>query len=397
MTMIAWPRIENIPNLDPPLPYSAAGMTEHFPLIMLPSGHEAVHLTSFADVRSALSQSTLSRETANEFGAPSFFPTPLPSGILLTLDPPEHQRIRKVVSREFIEGSILKRRPKIENTARHLLRDIDAQPGPFDLVNDFVIPLAWEVTSDIVGLPPEDRDVVHPRAMSVMMMDWDRADDVVDAFLELWSYLGNFTSGARPSPPGSLIALLRSRQQEGYPLTDEEITGLQFTIVLASSQAVASVLAKAIYVLLVEDETARYLLENPAMQDRWIEEVLRLIPVGEISIVPRVAHEDVQLPGGVVRAGEAVFADSWSANRDPSMFTDPTVFDPTRPVQRHLGLGYGVHQCLGASLARTLLRVAVGEVTTRLSKVRLAEDPASVAWDSGFVLRRPRRLLVCPS
>jgi cytochrome P450 len=397
VTLPVWPRLSDIPGLEPPMPYAVAGELSGFPLVKLPSGHEAVHLTDFEDVRAALVDPQLSRESANEYGAPSLFPSPFPSKIIFALDPPVHGRVKGLVTRDFAERAMAERRPAVEELVDRAVQAMSRpDAGRFDLVDDHALPLIRAILADILGMAPDDVERLQAYATFFSLMDWDEPDQMFDSFVALWAFFGEFVRGTRKAPSSGLIDLLLERRTAGSLVKGDEITGLLLTIFVAVSSNLGTNIIQHLYILLARPDVWQALSDHPELMSGWVDEVARLVPLGQFPTAVRIAHNDIQLPGGRIPAGSAVLPDTATANRDPARFPNPDTFDPTRTSGRHLGFGHGPHQCLGMALSRMVLLVLLRKLSDPQPQLILDVDPASLSWQTGIAMHRPRHLPVRP-
>jgi len=383
--------VSDIPNLDPPAYYSRLGACGGYPTIRLPSGHEAVHLTSYQDVQKAMTNPAFSRALANLVGGPSFYPIVLPSTLLLTLDPPHHGQVKKLVSARFGANVIENLRPSVVKTVDRLLTELAASGPGADLVSSLTQPLASAVICEILGVPLEDSALFERRAVEIQTMGWGGASRPAESVDAMVAYLLELVVGGRPSEDGGLVRHVLAAKAAGAEITDEEIVGLLLLIVVAGDQSVVSILTKGLYILLCAPRLWRRLIEAPNHIPGVVEEFLRLMPLGYIPALPRVATKDVPLSRGVIPAGQPIFPDGFLANRDPSTFAHPKVIDSRRTV-RHLGLGYGIHHCLGGAVARMEMAEALRGLVDRFPGLHAAFQPNELEWRQGWLVRRPRRL-----
>ncbi|MGW0736627.1 cytochrome P450 [Streptomyces sp. NPDC002851] len=396
-TVLGTTSVTYIPQLDPspryqPLPgHSDGGL----PRILLPSGHTAVHLTRYADVHQVLTDPTFSRSAANAEDGPSFLPTPLAPELLIALDPPEHTRMRRVVTGEYSPGGVAQLRSVLDEVLDERLAALRAEDRP-DLFRTVLDPLPVRVTCHFLGIPAADIDHFRAWSRTVQMALPDDVPTLVDHFTKVYGYLTELVTGARPTQPGGLVdRLVAGRDRTEPPLTDAELVGLLIGALVGGDQNALSVLTKAVYALLCAPELWRRLVDEPGIAPRLAEELIRLIPLGSISTFPRIATRDVELTGGAaVRAGDVVYADAFAANRDPEVFADPETIDPDRDGKRHLQFGFGMHHCMGAALSRIEITTVLTRLAHDFPRLSLAVDPAMLPWDHGILLRRPTSLPV---
>lgn len=398
MTAIAQARVSvtDIPNLDPERVYMPVDeLTDHgIPQVVLPSGHKAAHLTRFKDVRSVLADSTFSRSVTNVPDGPSFFPTITPEELLINLDMPHHPRMRSTVTNDYSVNAVDALRPTLDALITECFSALRAEKEPdlFRTVLD-VIPL--RVNCRFLGIPLEDIDYFRPSARVVQLALRDDVPNLLDHFFKIYGYVTDLVTGARPVHPTGLIArLVRGRDQNDPPLSDKELVGLILAVVLGGDQNSLSVMAKAIYAILAAPALWQRLSAEPEILRALVEELLRLLPLGQMSAFPRVATRDMQTSHGLLPEGALVYPNAFIANRDPEVYPDPEIIDPDRPGKRHLQFGYGMHHCLGAALTRMEITTVIGRLVQEFPTLALDVDPVSVPWDRGILLRRPTVLPV---
>jgi cytochrome P450 len=384
--------VTEIPNLDPPPYFAAVGRHEGYELIRLPSGHAAVHLTGHADVQRAFTNPTLSRALANVRGGPSFYPIVLPSTLLLTLDPPQHGKIKKMVSAAFAAGALEALRPAVESTVHALITEMAAGSCCSDLGRSLIQPLASRVLCGLLGVPQEDGALFEEHAVGLQTMGWDGSDPAASVGA-LVGYLAELVTGTRPSAPGGLVQHVLQARESADRISDELVIGLLLLIVVAGDQSIVSVMTKGMYAALAAPSLWQLAVDRSDLRPGLVEEFLRLLPLGYIPSLPRVATVDVEFSRGVIRAGQAVFPNGLLAGRDPEVFPQPEVIDPGRRA-RHFGFGYGVHHCLGSALARMEMIQTLDSLARRLPTLRLAVAPEDLRWHDGWLVRRPTALPV---
>ncbi|MEU6091817.1 cytochrome P450 [Streptomyces sp. NPDC047085] len=389
--------VTDIPHLDPvpaftPLAERGPGGV---PLILLPSGHRAVHLTRYADVHQVLTDPASGRTETNVEGGPSFLPTVMPKELLLNLDAPHHARVRGFVAADYSAAGVERLRPVLDRVLDEGIARLRAAESP-DLFSDLADRVPITVNCHFLGVPVDDVPYFRPSARVVQIASHENVPDLVEHFYRVYGYVQDLVTGVRPALPDGLIDRFRAgRDRAEPPLDDAELTGIFFGSLLGADQNIVSVLTKSLYVLLSAPALWRRLVEEPEIAPRLAEELIRLIPLGTISAFPRIAGRDLETSESVVPRGSVVYPDAFAANRDPEVFPDPLVVDPDRqPAKRHLQFGYGMHHCMGAALARMEIVAVLTRLAREFPTLALDIDPAQVPWDNGTVLRRPTSLPV---
>ncbi|WP_327146257.1 cytochrome P450 [Nocardia sp. NBC_01327] len=388
--------LTDIPNLDPPPAYTpiAESSRGSLPQIVLPSGHTAVHVTRYRDVLAVLADPTFSRAVTNTDDGASFLPTTMPPELPLNLDVPDHARMKGYVTSDYSARSVA----ALESAATGILDDAlsnlrrSEQP---DLFGTVLNRIPVEVNMAFLGLPISDIDYFRPSSRVVQMAPESDVPGLLEHFWLVYDYLTDLVTGKREVLEGGLVARFIAGRDSVEPrLSDAELVGLLMGSLLGADHNVLSVLAKAVYVLLSAPPLWKWAVQNPDRTPELVEELLRVLPLGTISTFPRVATRDLPVGDGVIYEGDVVYADAFAANRDPSEYPDPHRIDPERKGPRHLQFGYGMHHCMGASLARMELTVVIRRLTSEYPGLRLAADSESLPWDSGVLLRRPTLLPV---
>ncbi|WP_210492145.1 cytochrome P450 [Patulibacter sp. SYSU D01012] len=387
--------IASIPHLDTPPVYRDLGLRDGRPTIALPSGHEAVHLTRFADVHAVLGDSTFSRSVCNVDDGPSFLPTVTPKEFLLNIDAPDHARMRRVVTRDFSAKGVSRIAPLIEATVEERIDALVAGDGPPDLFATVLDEIPARINCAVLGIPLEDRAFFRPLTREVQIASAEDVPLLLDRFYAVYDYMADLVAGRRPHTPDGLIGRFKAdRERSDPPLSDAELVGILLAVLMGGDQNVLTVLTKAVYAVLAAPSLYARIVDDPDVVPGLVEELTRVLPLGTTSAFPRVATRDVPLSFGTVPTGAVVYADAFAANRDPDVFAGPLVIDPDRPPKRHLQFGYGMHHCMGAAYARREITTTLTALARRLPGLRLDADPAGLRWDHGTVLRRPAELPV---
>jgi cytochrome P450 len=290
----------------------------------------------------------------------------------LAMDPPMHGRMRGLVSRGFTPRRVAELEPRIrELTQGHL--DAALERGSFDLIADVAGKLPMDVISELIGVPPADRDEVR-RLSDLLVHREEGVDDVppagVEAALTLVTYYADMLAQRRARRTDDLTSALLDAEVDGDRLTDDEIMGFLFLMVVAGNETTTKLLGNAWYwAWRNPDQRAEpFGPGGAAAVPAWIEETLRYDTSSQM--LARTTTVPVELHGTVIPAGERVVLLVGSANRDERVFTDPDRFDLHRPateVQQLASFGFGRHFCLGASLARLEARVCLEELVARVA------------------------------
>jgi cytochrome P450 len=280
----------------------------------------------------------------------------------LALDPPRHDRMRALVSRGFTPRRVTELAPHVlELTRQHLESALDL--GTFDFMADFASRLPMDVISGMIGVPSGDRDEVRRLADLLVHRDegvWDVPAAGVDAALTLAGYYRDLVSDRRRSPGADLTSALLEAEIDGDRLTDGEIIGFLFLMVVAGNETTSKLLGNAWYWAWRNPDERAKLFANPERVESWIEETVRYDT--STQVLARTTASDIELHGETIPAGGRVLLLVGSANRDEAVFPDPDRYDLDRDTNQLASFGVGRHFCLGAPLARLEARIALTEL-----------------------------------
>lgn len=390
-------------------PYPAYGwLREHAPVrrTELPSGVEAWLVTRYADARQALADQRLSKNPGHhrEGGAHGRGKVGIPGERsanlmthLLNIDPPDHTRLRRLVSKAFTPRRVAAFEPRVRELTDGLI-DSFAKRGEADLIHELAFPLPLYAICDLLGVPAEDQDDF--RAWAGMMIRHDRGPrgGVGRAVKRMRAYLAELIHRKRQDPGDDLISGLIRASDHGEHLTGDEAAAMAFILLFAGFETTVNLIGNGTYALLRHPGQRTSWEEavasgDEARQNAAVEELLRYDGPVEMATW-RFATEPLELGGQHVATGEPVLVVLAAANRDPAKFGAPDVLDLTRSDNQHLGLGHGVHYCLGAPLARLEGRVALGALFQRLPGLQLGIEPEELRWRGGLIMRGLRTLPV---
>ena len=317
---------------------------------------------------------------------------PVSTGSLLRLNPPDHTRLRRLVSRAFTPARVRELAPRVEALTAELLAaglPADAAGGRFDLIAGLAQPLPVAVISELLGVPPADRprlvawSAALTRALdpAFLVSDEERARQRA-ARADFAAYLRGLLPSRRRSPGGDLISALAGVQDAGGSLTEDELVGLCMLLLVPGHETTRSLIGGAVLALLRHPAELAALAADPSLADQAVEEVLRYDP--PVQVVSRSALRSTEIAGITVAAGSFVLMLLGAANRDPVLGADPDQFSVRRGARRHLAFGHGIHFCLGAPLTRLEAAIALRQLLPLLSRLRIAGEPQ---WKPNTVLR----------
>lgn len=311
----------------------------------------------------------------------------------LVMDPPRHTRLRALINRAFGASVITRIEPFVRQLATRLVADIPAD-RPVDFVESFATPMPMGVIGELLGLAPE----VHPRLMhwaehlarftSIGPDDTEKQEAMRATVNEARGHFEQVLEERRRGPGENLVSDLLRARVDGESLTDTELLGFMFLLLIGGLETTLHLLSHAAHRLHLQPELMTLLRERPALVPRFIEEVLRHEP--PVHGMIRLATEEVELGGTRMPKGAKVLILMGSANRDEACFPDPDRFDLDRPGPQNLPFGHGIHFCLGSQLARLEARLSVEALLARVSRLTVGDGP--VQWNSSLIVRGPAKL-----
>ncbi|MDT0319604.1 cytochrome P450 family protein [Streptomyces millisiae] len=388
-------------------PYPAyAWLREHAPVhrAVLPSGVEAWLVTRYADARRALADPRLSKNPGRHSAAEHAtgrvgIPGERSANVmthLLNIDPPDHTRLRRLVSAAFTPRRVAEFEPRVRELTGRLV-DGFAGRGSADLIGEFAFPLPIYAICDLLGVPAADQEDFR-RWAGMMLHTSGKRGGVGRAVKRMRGYLGELIHRKRGDLGDDLISGLIRASDHGEQLSEEEAAAMAFILLFAGFETTVNLIGNGMLALLRHPEQlararAWVAAGDEAALTRAVEELLRYDGPVELATW-RFANEPLTLGGQRVARGEPVLVVLAAADRDPARFADPDRLDLGRRRNPHLGYGHGIHYCLGAPLARLEARAALGELLRRLPDVRIAVDEAELRWRGGLIMRGLRALPV---
>jgi cytochrome P450 len=370
--------------------YATAREADGMIRVRLPYGEPAWLATRYADARLVLGDARFSRALAAEHDAPRQMPVQQTSGIL-SMDPPDHTRLRTLVAKAFTVRRVEQLRPRVRDLAGRLVDDLMAAGQPADLVENFALPLPVAVICELLGVPVGDRPRFRVWSDAALSTSSLTAQESMANREELREYMRGLIEAHRATPADDLMTALIEARDVRDRLTELELVDICIGVLVAGHETTASQIPNFVYVLLERPDQWTQLRENPDLIPAAVEELLRFVPLGAGASFPRYAKEDIEVGGVLVRAGEPVLVAVGAANRDALQFDSPGVLTFDRESTQHLGFGHGVHHCLGAPLARLELQEALRALLAKLPNLRVAGD---IAWKTEMLVRGPRTMPV---
>lgn len=344
-------------------------------------------VTRYEDVVGFLKDDRFSKNYMKKFWIPSSLRSMYRN--LLTLDPPDHTRLRALVQRAFTPRLVEQMGEDIQEVTDALLEKA-AQGAQIDLIRDFAFPLPLTVMEDLLGIPTEDRPGFAPWAKRIAKAA--ASISITDQLLALHgasyfrTYLRALIDRRRDQPGDDLITALIRAEEEGDKLSQDEVLSMILLLLIAGYETTVHLISNGVLTLLQFPEERIRMQNNPELGESAIEEIMRYASPVQFS-TPRVALEDVTIGSTTIPRDALAAAGLGSANHDESQFPDPERFDITRDPNRHLGFGLGSHFCLGAPLARLEGRIALTTLFRRFPNLHLTRPLQSLRWKESLAAR----------
>jgi cytochrome P450 len=312
---------------------------------------------------------------------------------ILAMDPPDHTRVRRVVAKAFTARNVERLRPLIEGIIDELFaRMVDGKTSA-DLVEELALPMAVTAISELLGVPEDERDQFHRWAQTITTISGVGIEKIIEADTEIRAFLRRLIAERVERPTDDLLSTLLAAHDEEGRLSEDEMVSLGTALLSAGHETTALQLSNHVFTLLHQRDQWQRLVDEPDLVPTAVEELLRLTPLGVVTFA-RIAKEDVEVGGTLVRAGESVVMQLAAANRDDVVFAHPDELDFDRESNQHVTFGHGAHHCIGAPLARLELRTALGRLVRQLPTLRLAVPAEEVVFRKGGLLRGPESLPV---
>lgn len=380
------------PTQDPRFlhdPYSTyAVMRSACPVQAIPSGssgHSSYLVTGYAEAREALADPRLSKDTAVFFADKESRRRlhPAVAHNMLASDPPQHTRLRKLVTKAFTTGAVAKLRPFIGQVTDALL-DQWPMGEQVDLVAGLAVPLPVIVICEMLGVPEADRPDVQ--RWSGELFAAGKPDLIDTASHAMAEYMAGLIAAKRLRPGDSLLDRLISARDGNDRLSEEELVSLAVLLLVAGHETATNFLGNAVLALLQHPAELDRLRRNPQDVPASLDELLRFdSPVSTATF--RFTTETVTLGGTEIPAGVPVLVALGAANRDPERYPSPDQLDLDREAAGHLSFGHGIHRCLGAPLAKAEADITLRAILTRFPGIRLAVPRDQLNWRQTRLVR----------
>jgi cytochrome P450 len=357
--------------------------------VVMPSGGNAWVVTRYEDVRYVLLRQDLFSRAAAE-GLPGY---PVLKDFILGVDGEDHSRIRKIANHAFTPRRVEALLPQIENIAGELLDRMAGRAGQVDLVADYALPLTLNTIGDLLGVPAADRDRFTHWGNAFLSTSTYSQEDAAEAQQNMAMYLAGLVAQRRDAPSDDLISeIVRASDDDGGVLAEHEMLYLIIAILVGGFETSSGQIASSALHLATHPDHIAYLRAHPERTPAAVEQLLQHLPVSVDEVMPRryVGGEDLELGGAVIREGDVLLPSHTSANFDETAFPGMAGVDFTKdpdPQKPHLSFGWGPHFCLGASLARVEVQIAIGALVHRFPEFRLAIPEGELRWKANGSVR----------
>jgi cytochrome P450 len=364
--------------------------------VTLADGHPAWLIVGHQEAKAALNHPDLSKDMHAALAHDAAvvaqgLPGPAFARHMLSVDPPDHTRLRRLAAAAFSGPRITALRPHIQAIVDGLLDDLEACGDTVvDLVKGFTFPLPFTVISELLGVPEPDRHHLGSSFTTLLAPSSSPKPpaQAVAASQSIVRYLTELLARKRATPGNDLVTDVVHAADEAGALSEQEMLSTIFQLVVAGHDTTTSLIGNGTVALLLHPLQRDRVVADPALMPRAIEEILRWdAPVQHSTF--RYTRQAVTLGGTVIPAFAQVIISLAAANRDPDRYANPETLDIARANTSHLAFGHGIHHCLGARLARLEAQIAFTTLHRRFATMRLAIPRSALRWDhgDGLVLR----------
>ncbi|MDT0317516.1 cytochrome P450 [Streptomyces millisiae] len=356
---------------------------------------EAWLVTRYEDVRTVTTDRRFSRAAVAGRDFPRMTPEPIvQSESINLLDPPASNRLRKLVAQAFTAPKVDAMRPKTQAIVDRLLDDMEEHGPPADLVKHVSMELPLTTICEVLDIPEADRPELRRRAVAMMNVTEANKQNAIQSKAELRAYFAELTQARRAEPGDDLISSLAMARDGDDILGPDELKVMAMVLLMTGHDTSTYQLSNITYTLLRHPDQLAKLRARPEKLPQALEELLRFIPFRKGVGIPRIATEDVEIGGVLIKANDTVHVSYLAANRDPARFECPDELDLDRSPAPHMTFGWGAHHCIGAPLALMELELAIGTMLRRYPRLALAVPAEEVRWNNESIWRYPYELPV---
>ncbi|MBP2328836.1 cytochrome P450 [Kibdelosporangium banguiense] len=343
--------------------------------MMTPFGVPAYLVSRYEDVRQVLSDPARFSSARTPFGPSGQIAADeqevarMRAGNLVGFDPPEHTRLRRILTPEFTVRRMRRLEPRIVEIVEAALADLERAGRPADMVAHFALPVPSLVICELLGVPYADRAEFHGRSARLLDLSVSMQQRMA-ARRESRDYMTGLVARAQADPGEDMLGMLV--REHGGDLSTDELVGIAGLLLLAGHETTANMLGLGTLALLRHPDQLAMVRDDPAQAEPAVEELLRWLSIVH-SMPPRMTTADVEVGGHTIPADSLVIVSLPAANRDGTFIERPQALDITRGAAGHLAFGHGVHHCLGAPLARMEMRIAFPALLRRFPRLALSD------------------------
>jgi len=339
--------------------------------VKTPFGLSVYVVTRHEDIRRVFADAGTFSSARASFAGPA-----RRDGMLIMYDPPEHTRLRRMLTPEFTVRRMRRLEPRIREIVDAALDDLERAGKPADLVSLFALPVPSLVICELLGVPFADREGFQGRSARMLDLSLPR-DEQRKASRENREYMAELVARAQADPGEDMLGMLVREHKDD--LSTEELIGVADLLLLAGHETTSNMLSLGTLALLQNPGQLALVRDDPSRVEAAVEELLRWLSIVH-TLPPRKTTAQVEIAGRVIAEGSLIIPSIPAANRDGSFIEDPEALDVTRGALGHVAFGHGVHHCLGAPLARMEMRIAFPALLRRFPGLTLADPAAEPAF-----------------
>jgi cytochrome P450 len=362
----------------------AEGPVHHVTML---TGRTAWLVTEHAQARALLSDPRLVKGGWEAGVYAKMLPEHVARGIhthMLMSDPPDHTRLRKLVTSVFTRRRVEKLAPRIQEMTDELLAALDGAET-VDLVSALAYPLPIGVICELLGIPKESWAAFRAWSAPLVAAGFFSFEEFQAAAISMLDFTRELIEEKRRVPQDDLLSDLIAARDGAERLTEDELTSMMYLLIIAGHETTVNLIANGVRALLTHPDQLALLRADPALLEPAIEELLRYDGPVQTTL-PYWTTEPIEIGGTAIAAGEIVVVSLNAANRDPAQFPQPDRLDFTREGAGHTAFGHGLHYCLGAPLARVEARIAIGTLLDRFPGLRLDGPADALTWAPSMIM-----------
>jgi cytochrome P450 len=372
--------------LDPPPGYAELAAQRSVTKVVLPTGRTAWLVTGHGPVRQILNDPRLSVNRTDP-GYPHLVEmTPQLMAImaqvnssLLGLDPPRHTTFRRLLINEFTVRRFASMRPRIQEIVDRCIDRMLAAGPPVDLHQLLSLPVPARVICELLGMPYSDHELFEQSTQAALNRKLSQPERAA-AGGAIRSHVDKLVTAKEDAPGDDLLGRLVVKYREVGSYDHQQMVGLAMLLLMAGHETTANTISLGVLALQRQPDQLALLRRDPSVAPKAVEEILRFLSIVDASGGSRVAVDDIEIEGVLIRKGEGIIALLSGANRDGEVFADPGRLDIGRGARHHVAFGYGIHQCLGQNLARLELEVVFSTLYARIPGLRVAAPVESLSF-----------------